>query len=197
MISENFIFVAAAIAVLGSVSYLIDTLKGKAKPNRVSFLIWGSAPLIAFFSQLDEGVGISSIFTLAVAFSPLVIFCASFFDRKAYWKLTKFDYACGFFAIIGIILWQITTNALYGLVFSILADLFAAIPTIRKSYSHPQTENSHAYITSGIAALITLFTLGSWNIYNAAFPIYIFSVCLMISLLIETKIGIKKLKPSQ
>lgn len=197
MISENFIFLATAIAILGSASYLIDTLKGKAKPNRVSFLIWGSAPLIAFFSQLDEGVGLVSIFTLAVAFSPLIIFLASFLDRKAYWKLTKFDYICGLFAVLGIVLWQITNNAIYGLVFSILADFFAAIPTIRKSYTHPQTENSHAYIASGFAAVITLLTLDAWTLYNSAFPIYIFSVCLLISILIETKIGTKQSKPNQ
>lgn len=192
MISENFIYLAAFITVAGSFSYFRDTLMGKAKPNRVSFIIWGIAPLIAFFSQLEKGVGIQALFTLLVGLAPLAIFAASFFDRKAYWKLTAFDLICGLIAVFGIILWQTTNNAAYGLLFSILADFFASIPTIRKSYSHPNTENSHAYTSSAIAAVITLLTINTWDVYSVAFPVYIFSACSLISFLIESKIGLRQ-----
>ena len=187
MISENFIYLAAAIAVLGSVSYFLDTLKGKTKPNRVTWLLWAIAPMIVFFSQLDVGVGMESIFTLAITLSPLMIFLASFWDKKAYWKLTKFDYICGILAAIGIILWQITDNALYGLLFSLLADLFAAVPTVRKSFTHPHTENYHTFIAGSISALITLLTLNSWDLFSAAFPIYIFGINTLIAFLILSR----------
>lgn len=35
MIDEKFIFIAVALNLLGGLSYLIDTLKGKAKPTRL------------------------------------------------------------------------------------------------------------------------------------------------------------------
>lgn len=41
MIDEKFIFVAVVLNLAGGLSYLIDTLKGKVKPNKVSWLLWG------------------------------------------------------------------------------------------------------------------------------------------------------------
>lgn len=48
MIDEKFIFAAVILNLAGGLSYLIDTLKGKVKPNKVSWLLWGIAPMIAF-----------------------------------------------------------------------------------------------------------------------------------------------------
>jgi len=38
MINQNFVILGAIIAAAGSLSYLIDTLKGKVKPNWNSYL---------------------------------------------------------------------------------------------------------------------------------------------------------------
>jgi hypothetical protein len=38
MINQNFVILGAIIAAIGSLSYLIDTVKGKVKPNRVSLV---------------------------------------------------------------------------------------------------------------------------------------------------------------
>jgi hypothetical protein len=95
MINQNFVIVGAIIAAAGSVSYLIDTLKGRVKPNRVSFLLWSLAPLIAFFAEIQQGVGIQALMTFIVGFLPLTIFIASFVNKKAVWNLTGFDLICG------------------------------------------------------------------------------------------------------
>jgi len=54
MINQNFVILGAIIATAGGLSYLIDTLKGKVKPNRVSYLLWSIAPLIAFFAEINQ-----------------------------------------------------------------------------------------------------------------------------------------------
>jgi len=95
MIDERFVYLGVILSIYGSLSYLIDTVKGKVRPNRISWLFWALAPLIAFFAELNKGVGIQSLMTFIVGFSPLMVFIASFFNKKSYWKLEKFDYFYG------------------------------------------------------------------------------------------------------
>ncbi len=67
MLPTWFAVVGTVVGALGSVSYLVSTLLGKVKPNRVSFLMWSIAPIIAFFAEIGQGVGLLSIQTLALA----------------------------------------------------------------------------------------------------------------------------------
>lgn len=97
MISENFVIVAIIVIILGSLSYLIDTIKGKIKPNKVTFLLFGLAPFVTFAAQLKQGVGIQSLLAFTTGSLALAIFAASFFNKKAYWKITNFDLACGLY----------------------------------------------------------------------------------------------------
>jgi hypothetical protein len=189
MINENFVYLGIVISFLGGLSYLVDTLKGKAKPNKISFFVWALAPLIAFFATVKQGVGTQSLLTFIVGFNPLMILLASFINKKSYWKITRLDLSCGILAIIGLILWKITGTGNLAIFFSIIADGLAAVPTIIKSFNYPETENSNAYLGSAIAALITILTVKEWRFEQFAFPIYILVVCVLIFILIKFKPG--------
>lgn len=76
-----------------------------------------------------------------VGFTPLCIFIASFFNKKSYWKITKFDLLCGLFSIFGLVLWYITKEGNIAILFAIFSDLSAGIPTLVKSFKYPETEN--------------------------------------------------------
>ena len=189
MLDQNFVIVGAIIAAAGSLSYLVDTLKGKVKPNRVSFLLWSLAPLIAFFAEVKQGVGIQALMTFIVGFLPLNIFIASFVNKKAVWNLTGFDLMCGALSIIGLVLWFITKSGNIAIIFSILADGLAAMPTIVKSFNYPETESAWPYFASTISAILTLLTVKVWNIANIAFPLYIVLITLVIFSLVHFKLG--------
>jgi hypothetical protein len=189
MINQNFVIVGAIIAAAGSLSYLIDTLKGKVKPNRVSFLLWSLAPLIAFFAEVKQGVGIQSLMTFIVGFLPLTIFIASFVNKKAVWNLTGFDLMCGALSIVGLVLWFITKSGNIAIIFSILADGLAAMPTVVKSFNYPETESAWPYFSSTISAILTLLTIKVWNIANIGFPLYIVLITLVIFALVQFKLG--------
>ena len=73
MLSQNFIIIGTLIGAVGSIAYLVDTVKGKVKPNRVSFLLWSIVPFIAFAAQIKQGVGLEALMT----------FMASFVNKKA------------------------------------------------------------------------------------------------------------------
>lgn len=189
MIDEKFIFLAVALDLAGGISYLIDTIKGKVKPNKVSWLLWGLVPMIAFAAQLKQGVGLTSLMTFAVGFSPILIFCASFLNKKAEWKLTSFDITCGILSVLGILLWLVSRVGNLAIVFSILADLLAGIPTTVKAFKAPETENSLAFSLAGLAAVITLLTIKQWDFAHYSFASYTFLYNFVTFPLIKFKLG--------
>lgn len=189
MLSPVFLFIGAIINLIGACGYIIDIIKGKVKPNRVTFLIWPLAPLIAFFAQINEGVGISSLFSLFVAITPLLVLIASFINKKSQWKLTKFDMICGVLSLIGLVLWQITKSGNIAIIFSILSDGLASLPTIVKAYKFPETEVAWPWLTSVIYAILALLTLTKWSFASAGFPIYYLFAVSSIYIFTQAKIG--------
>ena len=150
MIPVQFVYVAAALSGVGLTSYIVDTLRGRSHPNRVTGSSWSVAPFIAFAAQIQKGVGLTSLLTFMVGFGPLLVLVASFVDRHAYARVTRFDLSCGSLSIVALVMWQVTGKGNVAIAFSLLADLLAAIPTIRKAYRVPHTETSTAYLCSGI-----------------------------------------------
>ena len=191
MLNSNFVIVGTLIGALGSFAYLLDTIKGKIKPNRVSFLLWSIAPLIAFAAQVKQGVGIESLMTFSTGFLPITIFIASFVNKKAEWKITRFDLLCGFLSILGLTLWLITKVGNVAILFSIVADGLAAVPTLLKSYKYPETELAWPWIATDFGVILTLLTIKDWSFANSGFIIYILIVNALIFSLIQFKIGKK------
>jgi hypothetical protein len=191
MIDERFVIVGAVIGFLGTLTYIRDTLQGKTKPNRVSWFLWAVAPLIAFVAQQQNGVGLSSLMTFMVGFSPFLVFLASFFNKKSTYKLTTLDIWCGALSIIGLVCWQLSGSGIFAIIFSIAADLLAAIPTVVQAYYKPNNESSTVFLTGMISSGITLLTLKTLSPLFSAFPLYIFLICFVLYVLIEFKLGIK------
>ncbi|VVA43318.1 conserved membrane hypothetical protein [Candidatus Roizmanbacteria bacterium] len=188
MINQNYIYLGAVIFLFGSIGYFIETLQGKVKPNRITWFLWGLAPMIAFIAQIKQGVGLQSLLTFMVGFVPFLILTASFINKKSYWKIQKLDLVCGLLSIIGLILWQITKVGNIAILFSIISDFLAGWPTIIKSYNHPKTENYLIYLGNAIFAAITLLTINIWTFETYSFSLYIFVVTLLIAILVKFKI---------
>lgn len=108
MLHPYFIIAGTLLGAAGSVAYLIQTIKGKVKPNRVTFLLWSVAPIIACWAQIQQGVGLEALMTFSTGFLPLTVFIASFVNKQAEWKLTRFDIICGTLSVAGLVLWMIT-----------------------------------------------------------------------------------------
>ena len=191
MLNENFVIVGAVIGALGALAYLIETVKGKVKPNRVTFLLWSIIPFIAFSAQIEQGVGMESLMTFSAGFLPLTTFAASFVNKKAVWKLTRFDLICGVLSVLGLILWLITKVGNVAIAFSIIADGIAAVPTIVKAYKYPDTEIAWPWIATSFGVVLTLLTLTQLTFANSGFIIYILIMNTLIFCLVQFRIGSK------
>lgn len=190
MIHENFVYLGVVLNLIGSLTYVWNTLKGRTKPNQVTWFLWALAPLIAFSAMLGQGVGIHvALMTFMVGFGPLLVLIASFVNRRSVWKLTKFDITCGVMSLAGLIGWLFTQTGDVAIFFSIVADGLAALPTIVKAWKDPESENGLILLNGALSAIITMLVLKVWDFAQAGFTVYIFILCVILFLLIYFKLG--------
>lgn len=157
--------------IVGTIPYIIGTLQGSTKPNKISWFFWTLAPGIAAFSSYAAGAGLASIPAFCGAALCAVVLLLSFFNRAAYWRLEAFDYACGALALFGLVLWYTPSNPLLALGFAIAADISASIPTVRKAWTHPETESPWTYAGGFLNGFGGLFVLPALNFASLGFPI--------------------------
>ena len=183
------VFIAAAISVVGATTYIRKVLSGEAQPNRVTWIMWAVAPLLAFVIEVQEGVGLASTMTLMVGLIPCAVLVASWKSKSAVWNLGPFDLFCGVLSVVGLVIWLASDQPTLGLLAQVAADTVAALPTLRKAFFSPQSEAQGPYVTGTINAGITMLTLHEWTTAGVAFPLAIFVADIIIWLLILTKVG--------
>lgn len=174
MIPEEFAVIGAVIASLGGLYYLFETIAGTAQPNRVTWLLWGVFPMVIFAAQRVQGVEGLSWTSFVAGLTPLLIVTASVFNKKAYWRTEPRDYYLMVAAILGIILWAITDNPNLAILFALLADVLAGVPTLVKCYQHPESESWIAYAISTFGFGISVLAVQTYDFQNVAFVAYLF-----------------------
>jgi hypothetical protein len=186
MIDPRFAILGALIILTGNAAYARDTVRGNTQPNRVTWMLWALAPLIAFAAEVSQGVGLNSVLALTVGLGPLMVVVASFLDTKAYARVTPFDAACGVLSLVALGAWAATGRGNVAILLSILADFLAAVPTIHKAYRRPHTEHAAAFLSGVAGAAITLLTIKpeDWSFASVAFPAYILLDSALIASLI-------------
>ncbi len=176
MINVHFVYLGAALGAAGSLVYVRDTLRGTTQPNRVTWLLWAFAPLLAFAVEIHSGVGLRALTTFVIGFMPLLVFVASFHNSAASWKIRRLDYACGAMSLAGTAAWLITRNGVVAIAAAIAADFMAGVPTMLKSWSNPESETVTTYIGAVLNSGILLLTIQHWTTEEAAFPLFIFVI---------------------
>ncbi len=187
MLPDYFAVIGAFIASAGGFYYLYETIIGKTKPNRMTWFLWGALPMITFFAQRVQGVEGLSWISFVAGFTPLLIVLASFLNKKAYWKTERRDYFVMVGALIGITLWAVTKNPNLAILFALIADIIAALPTIIKSYKHPETESWVAYAISAFGFGIGILSIQTYTFENYAFVIYLFITQFTLAVLASRK----------
>lgn len=176
MLPYWFVYIAIAIRVFGGLSYFHGIFKGRAKPNPITWFVWSATAMVAFAAQLQEGIGLQAWVTFSLGITPLLVCITALFKSRSHSHFTPFNISCGILALVGIVLWQVTSNALLAIISSILADACGSIPTIVKGFRHPSSEYAPAYVLSVISMIITVSTLKNWQFASYAFPLYIAAI---------------------
>jgi hypothetical protein len=167
------VLLGAILNLCGAAFYIRDTLRGVTQPNRVTWLLWSGAPLIAAAAGFADGVRWAVLPVFMAGFCPFLVLLASFANKKAVWNLSAFDWLCGGLSVLALVLWRVTKNPDIAIVFAIASDALALAPTLKKSWTHPESESDSAFIGGTLSALTGFFAVETWKFSEYGFSAYL------------------------
>lgn len=176
MLPTSLILIAVTVRFFGSLAYAWAVIKGRAKPNPVSWFFWAITALIVFFAQINSGVGWSALVSFVLGVGPLIVFGLSLkysIERSQFTPSTR---VCGLLASLGVVLWLSTNDPILAIFFSIFADISASLPTVLKAYRQPKSEVVFPYALSVFSMGLTLVGLTDWRVSSFIFPAYILAI---------------------
>ncbi len=181
MTAATIVIAGFILNLLGGFAYIADTIRGDTKPNRVTWGIWAVVPILGSLISFTEGITWASLPVFAAGFVPLLVFCASFLNKNAYWKLSTLDYVCGAFSVLALSIWALVSQPLLALILLVIADGLAGWPTVVKSWNYPRTESGIAYATGFLSAISSIFAFRSFDLLEILFPIHLAFVSLLLT----------------
>ena len=128
---EILVVIAASATLVAAIAYIRSMFKGHTKPNRVTWLMWTIAPFTAAFAAFSSGATWAAVPVLMSGLSPCLILLASFLNKRAYWKLSRFDYACGGLSALALVLWYLTANPNVAIIFAIFFHVMGSYWRLR------------------------------------------------------------------
>lgn len=169
-------------AIVSNIPYLLDVIKGKTKPRVVGWGIWATLSTIAMVAAFFDKQYPTAILLLFVTLMdmPIIIFGWKNGDKT----IQKLDVYCLVGAIIGLILWWIFNSPGIAVVASLTIDSIGSLPTIIHSWKKPNEETLISFVFGIAKALCTILVLTDWRITASAFPIYLFVVNALITIII-------------
>lgn len=193
MITKEIVaFVAAGLAIIGNVPYLLDVFKKKVKPHPYTWLVWSIVSGVTFFGQVAKGAGVGAIPTGASEIFTIIIFLFSI--RYGFKNIKKKDTLFLVIALLGLIPWALTKDPTISVIIVVSIDLIAFIPTLRKTSKHPKTENHILYSMNATRHFLALFALESYNVATMLHSLTMIVVNSFMSYLILRK---RSRKPDQ
>ena len=164
--------------------YIRDIFLWKTKPHIFTWLIWWSLTLIAFIAQLSDNAWPWAWITWITAF--VSIFIAIISIKKWEKEITKSDKYSFLGAVLAILIWYFTDNALYWVMLITLIDALWFYPAFRKSYYKPFEETLSTYLLSGTKSIFWIIALTNFTLVTCLYPLslvvmnFVFVVMLMI-----------------
>jgi len=160
---------AVALGLLGYVFYVRGILQGKVKPHAFTWSVWGLLTSIAFVAQITKGGGAGAWVTGVTALCSFG-FTAVGLHASSREFISKSDWVFFICALLTIPIWYLTGNPLWSVIVITIIDFVAFVPTIRKAFFKPETENAWTYLLSGLKFVISLFALERFTLTTSLYP---------------------------
>lgn len=162
--------IAGFIAFVSYIYYIVSIVRKRTIPNRLSWWTWAVLGIVIWLSYFFSGARESLWVPLSEVIGPLFVALLSIKYGEGGW--TTFDLKCLGGIIFALLLWKIFNSPVIALVAGLTIDLFAALPTVKKSYYYPSGENKIAWILVTFASILNIFAISRWSFSLLIHPIY-------------------------
>lgn len=170
------------VNIAGFIPYIRDILAQKVKPQRITWTIWTILTGIAFYNQVQNGGGYSVYFFGSTFFLVVTVLLLSI--KYGFKETTRFDIGCLLLALGLLGVFLVTKNTTYTTYLAAGIDMLGALPTVYKTYRHPETEAYAQWVMAAIAGFFSMLALTTFSFLLIAYPLYVF---LMNTVIVATK----------
>jgi hypothetical protein len=77
-------------------------------------------------------------------------------------------------------LWYVTSNADLAIIFAIISDALAAVPTLIKAWHNPETESAWPYIIGTFSPMTSFLVASTWAFSELGFPSYLIVINVLL-----------------
>ncbi len=154
--------IGGILTVVSFFPYLLDIFRGKTKPHSYTWLIWSilqTTGTIAIF--LNNGGWGALNLAVGSVLCMLVLILSLKYGTK---NITRFDTTLLIGALLAIVVWIFTKNALYSIILVSAIDFTGYLPTARKAYEEPYTETVSLYVMNAMTDILGLLALSAYSI---------------------------------
>jgi hypothetical protein len=172
--------VATTVELLSYAAYVRDILIGRARPSRASWIVWAPLCWLTLASNWQAGADLTLIKLTAMCIGVTAVAALALRFGTGGWS--RVDRLCFALTALGILLWLQTHDPVTALVLFIMADMSAAVPTIRDATLRPDKDSRAAWSLSLVAAALNLAVIQAehWSATWAAFGVWGFNVYLVL-----------------
>jgi hypothetical protein len=167
----TFGILSAVVNTIGLFPYIKDILRHKTKPERATWWIWLALGSVAISAQIAAGATWSLFMVGAQTTAVAVIAFLSL--KYGYGTFKRKDFLSLLIAMLGLVLWKVTSDPLYALLIVVAVDALAVWLTASKTWKAPHTETLIAWILSSLAGLFGLLAVGKLDLTQLIYPLYI------------------------
>ena len=159
---------ALALGLVSFLPYLWQILKRKTQPHAYTWLIWTiTQDVVAAGVWFGGGGHVQALAMVAYAVCAFIVFVLCFWYGTK--NITRGDTVLLIIALGSIGIWLGLDNPVLAIIVATSIDIIGYLPTFRKSYFEPFTENILAWIGYALTPIIVLFSLYEYNLMTATY----------------------------
>lgn len=162
-----FAAIPSLLVCLGGVMYIHAIVRGCAQPHIGTWLIWTCLTALTGFGMWHADA-MSAMIVTSIGIDIVIVTLSLTYG---YWSWNRVDMICISIAVIGVIVYFITSVPLVAIVAGLTATVVATIPTLRKTLHTPETEPTLPYIIFFASCIFQIMNLPSWDLEHSLQPV--------------------------
>jgi hypothetical protein len=175
--------IAGVISLVAYVPYAYDLMRGAARPNRATWLIWTLAGGLLFASYSVAGGGAARWVPLSDTLGPAII--AALAIRYGKGGFSWFDLGCLAIAGLSVLAWVLTGSPAISLNVNLFLAVVGAVPTFRSVYRDPNAEPALVWGAFLLSNTLNLAAVEAWSWSSGGYPVYAVLAAGLVNLLIH------------
>jgi hypothetical protein len=175
-------YIAGFISIAAYVPYARETIRGAARPNRATWVIWSVVGGLLFASYNAAAGGPARWVPLSDALGPALMAVLAIYYGEGGWNW--FDLGCLTLAGFSVVGWVLTGSPMVSMSINLFLCVLGAIPTFRIAFYNPTAEPTLVWRMFLLGNVLNLLAIETWSWSSAIYPVYAVLAASLVNVLI-------------